>query len=407
MKSARAGKADGRESSELANLRARLAETREALRAVRSGEVDAVVVPGRLGPQVFTLQGTERPYRVLIESMNEGALTLTAEKTILYANKCFARMVKSPLEKVIGGSFRRFLSVDGRTSLRALLKRPGVSGSKTKMLLKGSDGSRLPVQVSIRTLPKNGFAGRTFAMVVTDMTESMQTEALLRALSHRVTEAQENERRRVALELHDNITQHLCAILFRSQALACRLPDGDGPLKRDALTIQEMLSRTADEVERISRDLRPGVLNQLGLPEVMRACSTEFANRTGVAVKVVCTHLTARPPAATELALYRIFQEALRNIELHGRAHHVNVRLGQRGAFVRLAVKDDGTGFDPNRRPAGREGSAGLGLLGMRERAGYAGGTVNIKSVRRVGTEIEVLIPRSTGSTHGIVSRRR
>src|SRR5712692_8073890 len=110
-------------SRELAELRARVAEAEETLRAIRSGEVDAVVVAGKTGPQVFTLQGAEHAYRVLIESMNEGALTLTVDKTILYANECFARMVECPLEQVIGSSFRRLLSAEDRATLRALLKR--------------------------------------------------------------------------------------------------------------------------------------------------------------------------------------------------------------------------------------------------------------------------------------------
>ena len=88
--------------AELAELRARLADAEETLRAIRSGEVDSVMVAGKEGSQVFTLDGAEHAYRVLIESMNEGALTLTADQTILYANQCFARMVKCPLEQVIG-----------------------------------------------------------------------------------------------------------------------------------------------------------------------------------------------------------------------------------------------------------------------------------------------------------------
>src|ERR1043166_8035014 len=107
---------------QLVELRARLAEAEETLRAIRSGEVDAVVVAGKAGPQVFTLQGAEHSYRLLIESMNEGALTLTADKVILYANQCFARMVKCPLEQVMGSSFRRFLSAEDRAALLPLMK---------------------------------------------------------------------------------------------------------------------------------------------------------------------------------------------------------------------------------------------------------------------------------------------
>ncbi|MFA6561172.1 MAG: ATP-binding protein [Verrucomicrobiia bacterium] len=386
-------------SRELAKLRARLAEADETLRAIRSGEVDAVVIAGKQGPQVFTLQGTEHAYRVLIESMNEGALTLTADKTILYSNQCFARMVKCPLEQVMGSSFRRFLSAEDRAALRLLLKRADKSGSKIQVLLNAGDGSHTPVQISIRPLTKNGFNGATIGMVLADMTEARRNEEMLRALTHRVVQLQETERGRVALELHDNITQLLCAILFRSQALADKLSARDGPAKKEAAKLRELLGQAAEEVERISRNLRPSVLEALGLVAVLRDASTEFADRTGVAVKLACVQLPAPLPAGTELALYRILQEALKNVEKHARARHVTVCLRLRGAFVQLAVHDDGIGFDPDHHPAGRKGKSGLGLLGMRERANYVGGTLKIKSVRRAGTEIEALIPLPPNAT--------
>ena len=150
----------------------RLVEAEETLRAIRTGEVDAVVTAGKKGLQVFTLQGADHAYRVLIESMNEGALTLTADKMILYANACFARMVKCPLEQVMGGSFRRFLSDDDRATLRPLMKRSAKTGSKVQVLLIAGDGSQMPAQISIRRIAKNGFKVAPIGMVVTDMTES-------------------------------------------------------------------------------------------------------------------------------------------------------------------------------------------------------------------------------------------
>ena len=374
-------------------LRLRLEEAENTLRAVRRGEVDAVVVAGRHGPHVFTLQGAEHAYRVLIESMNEGALTLTAGMTILYANQCYAKMVRCPLEQVMGSSFRRFLSVNDRRMLRLLLQQPGKSGSKTSVLLKAGDGSQIPVQVSIRPLPRIGSDHATFGIVVTDMTEARMTEELMRSLTRRVIRAQETERRRVALELHDNITQYLCAILFRFQTLAGRLPRGDRALKTEAMKLHEMLGQTAAEVERISRDLRPGVLDHLGLVAVLRNASTEFADRTGLSVRLSGLPSVTRLPADTELALYRILQEALRNVEQHARARHVKVGLRQRSAFVQLVVKDDGIGFDPEHQPAGQGEVRGLGLLGMRERASDAGGVLTVKSARRTGAEITVRIP--------------
>jgi PAS domain S-box-containing protein len=380
-------------SSELAELRVRLAETEQTLRAIRSGEVDTVVVAGKQGPQVFTLEGAEHDYRVLIESMNEGALTLTADKMILYANECFARMVKCPLEQVMGSSFRRFLSAEDRATLRPLMKRADKSGSKIQVLLNAGDGSQMPVQISIRPLAKNGFKSAPIGLVVTDMTAARRSEELLRTLTHRVVQVQEAERGRVALELHDTITQMLCGVLVRSQTLVDKLPSRNKPAKQEAKKLREIIGKTVEEVERISRNLRPSVLDHLGLVAGLHDTSTEFANRTGVSVKMVCVKLSVRLPADTELALYRILQETLKNVEKHARAHHVTVHLTKPGDFVQLTINDDGMGFDPDHHPARRKGKGGFGLLGMRERATYVGGVLKVKSVRRSGTEIEIRIP--------------
>ena len=352
-----------------------------------------MVIASAQGPRVFTLQGAEHAYRVLIESMNEGALTLTADKTILYANQCFAQMVGCPLEQVTGGSFRRFLFAEDKPLLRRLLRRPGPSGSKIQASLHRRDGSSLPVQISVRPLARDGPHPGAIGMVVTDMTEARRSEELLRALTHRVVQVQEAERGNVALELHDNITQLLCAVLFSSQALADKLSARDGSAKKEALNLRRMLGETADEVERISRNLRPGALGQLGLVPVLRNLCREFAQRTGIAVKLPGLSLTHRPPPDTELALYRILQEALKNVEKHARARHVTVRLRQAGAIIRLAINDDGVGFDAEHHVARRKGKGVLGLLGMRERAAYVGGVLTIKSGRHAGTEIEARIP--------------
>ena len=200
-------------------------------------------------------------------------------------------------------------------------------------------------------------------------------------------------RGRVALKLHDNIIQLLCPVHFRSQALADKLSARDGQLKEDAVKLREMLGKTAREVERIARNLRSSVLDQLGLEAVLRSTCAEFADRTGMAIKVSCAQMAKRLPAETELVLYRILQDALENVENHARAHHVTVGLRRLGAFVQLAVNDDGVGFELEHPPAGRMGKGGLGLLGMRERAAFVGGTLKIKSIRRGGTSIEVRVP--------------
>jgi signal transduction histidine kinase len=273
------------------------------------------------------------------------------------------------------------------------MKRAAKSGSKIHVLLHAGDGSLIPALLSIRELANEGSKDVIIGMVVTNMTETRRTEEMLRALTHRVVQVQEAERGDVALELHDNITQLLCAILVHSQALADQLSTHDGPVKKEALKLRDLVGETAEEVERISRNLRPGVLELLGLDAVLRATSKEFTARTGVVVARTGVELTARLPAETELALYRILQEALKNVQKHARAHHVSVHLAQQDNSVQLMIKDDGIGFDSERRPAKRKGKSGLGLLSMSERATYVGGTLTVKSARRSGTEIEVNIP--------------
>jgi PAS domain S-box-containing protein len=341
---------------------------------------------------VFTLKGAEHAYRMLIESMNEGALTITADKMILYANQCFARMVKCPLEQVTGGSFRRFLSAADRATLRALLKRADKSGSKIQVRLKAGDGSQIPAHLSIRPLAKNGSKSATFGIVVTDMTEARRNEEMLRALTHRVVQVQEAERGRVANELRVNITQLLYVILGRCQALAEKLPAGDSSACGDTTKINDMVSRTAEEVERIWRSLWSHELDKLGLVPALEMANAEFVERTGVALQMECPALDERLPAEAELALYRILQKALNNVERHARARHVTVHLTKPDGFIQLTIKDDGIGFDPDHPANGKE-REGLGLLRMRERATSMGGTLSVNSAPRAGTEIKVRIP--------------
>ena len=398
-------------AGKLAALRARLAAADETLRAIRSGEVDTVVVAGKEGSQVFTLEGADHAYRVLIESMNEGALTLTADKTILYANQCFAKMVRRPLEQVIGTSFLECLAVEDRQPLGALLKRAGEGGSKVQMMLHAANGSQIPVLISVRPLAKQGSKIATVGMVVTDMTEARRNEELLRGFSQRLVQVQEAERGRVAVELHGHITQLLCAILVRSQTLADKLSPSDRPARKEAKKLRDMAGAAATAVENISRNLRPSVLDHLGLAAVLHSDCEEFAARTGVPLQLNCGDLIARLPAAAELAFYRILQEALKNVEHHACARRATVHLTRQGAFVELSINDDGVGFDPDHHATSRKAKPGFGLLSMRERAAGVGGTLSIKSASGKGTTICAQIPvrkvRAAGIADGVRRRQK
>ena len=230
-------------------------------------------------------------------------------------------------------------------------------------------------------------------MVVTDMTEARRNEEMLRALTHRVVQAQEAERGRVALELHDNITQLLCAILVRSQTLADKLPAREGPAKNEALKLRECWARPPKKWSASRATCgRVSWNNWVWSP----SCRTPArSSRSGQACPSSWPAWRWPPgcPRDIELTLYRILQEALKNVEKHATARHVTVCLTKPAGFIQLVIHDDGIGFDPDHLPVGRKGRDGLGLLSMRERAAYVDGALKVKSVRRAGTQIEVLIP--------------
>jgi len=374
-------------------LRARLAEVEETLHAIRTGGVDAVVVSGQHGPRVYTLEGAEHAYRVLVESMNEGALTLTGGAVILYANESFANMVKRPLELIMGYSFERLLSAADQAGFQRRLKRTAKSGSRLQVLLQAGDGSQVPAQISIRQLPEDGSRNVSFGMVVTDMTETRRSQEMLRVLSHRLAQAQESERGRLALELTDDITQSLVVILFGLQTLVDKLPEHEWPRRTEVAKLDALLGEAAEKVERISRSLMPSILKNLGLVAALRAATEEFVKRTGVSVEFSGARLSPPPSVEARLALYRIFEEALRNVEKHAGARHLTVRLTQRGAYAQLVIRDDGVGFDPHHVPAKGREEDGWGLLRIRERVEFLGGALTIKSAVRSGTELKVHIP--------------
>jgi len=229
--------------------------------------------------------------------------------------------------------------------------------------------------------------------LLAEVNERRRAEEQLRALTHHVVQMQEAERGSVALDLHDNIAQPLCGILAHSQALANRLADDEGSARRDAIKLGKMLGTAAAAVERISQSLRPSIVEHVGLSSVLRDIGTEFMERTGVSVKVTCAKSIARLPLKTEMALFRILQEALTNVERHAHAQRVTLSLTQIGDGIHLTIQDDGVGFDPDLLSARQAGEGGLGLLGMRERSASVGGDFKIKSVRLAGTEIKVRIP--------------
>ncbi|RZU18200.1 sensor histidine kinase [Streptomyces sp. BK239] len=213
--------------------------------------------------------------------------------------------------------------------------------------------------------------------------------AMLERLEHerasssaRALFAQEAERRRIAQELHDEVGQSMTAILL---ALERAADDADEPLSGELRQVQEITRGSLDEVRRLVRRLRPGVLEDLGLVSALTSLTSEFATHVGL--RVVRRFDTGLPvlDQQTELVLYRVAQEALTNAARHAEAGQVEVSLHRTDGAVVLAVADDGRGTGVARE--------GAGIRGMRERALLIGATLDVTSQPQAGTTVRLTVP--------------
>lgn len=211
----------------------------------------------------------------------------------------------------------------------------------------------------------------------------------LRSYVHEVTRAQEEERKHLARELHDTAAQDLIILQRGLDALAEGLPP------EQAEKVRELRSRAVDTLEglrRLSRDLRPTVLDDLGLVPALEWLVADLERRTGIQARFRSSGTVRRLPAETEVALFRITQEALRNVERHAQARRVEVRVAFGDDEVRVDVEDDGRGFEVP-EPLERLALQGrLGLLGMRERAQLVGGTLAVRSGVGRGAEVSATV---------------
>lgn len=200
-------------------------------------------------------------------------------------------------------------------------------------------------------------------------------------------EAQEQERRRVARELHDGVSQALALIKFRVQTAEDQIARSDERWHESLSRSKEMLDSVLDQVRRLSRNLRPGELDDLGLLAAIRTLCVDFQARTGLQLEIAFKGMDQRLPNELEVTLYRILQEALTNIERHAGAAEVSIFLQKRDGRVKLEIADDGRGFDP----AGA--SNGLGLHHICERAALLAGTCALQSAPGKGLRILIELP--------------
>jgi signal transduction histidine kinase len=280
-------------------------------------------------------------------------------------------------------------------------------------------GEKVPSEYEIRGLKKNGDTiwvmrslslinyqnGPAISGIVQDMTKRRKAEEALREsdkelriLSNQLLSTEEKERKRIARELHDGIGQALSAIKFSVENSLRELRNSPDHAELKSLeTIIPLTQKTIEEVRRIVKDLRPSILDDLGILATINWFCREFQNvYPGIRIKKEINIHENDIPSPLKTVIYRILQEALNNVTKHSQADLVQLTLQKTDNGVELAIHDNGTGFDLSEAISLIPSRRGFGLASMRERAQLSGASFHIKSVEGEGTTIRVVWKTST-----------
>jgi PAS domain S-box-containing protein len=408
------------EKLDVQELSRRLVELEEILHAIRHGEVDAVVVSAATGDRVFTLQGAEHPYRVLVESMNEGAATLTADGTILYANRRFAQMLEARLEQLIGSSLLSVVTAPDGCDLRTMLKQATDAPQTIECLLQLANGDCLPAHLSFG--PLEGDDVKAISLIATDLGEQKRRELelaeinqklarevqqrmraeeavrrdeeSLRQLSARLLQLQDEERRRIARDLHDSTGQKLVGLSLEL-TMAAQHSGSLPPAVHKAITNCCFLAdEISSDIRTLSYLLHPPLLDEVGLLSAARWFVDGFVRRSNIRVEVQAPQNLERMPQELELTLFRLLQESLTNVHRHSGSPTAEVVFTVAQDEITLEVKDQGTKpLKQDMESGNKMGEMmGVGIRGMRERVRQLGGHLNLCSDGH-GTTMKATLP--------------
>ena len=348
-----------------------------------------------------TLHESEARYRALVESVRDYAIFLLDPRGIIVEWPKSAEHVKGyTAAEVMGRHVSIFyMAEDVARGLPELeLAEAAESGRSERQGWRlRKSGDRFWAEESVTPIHDAEGALLGYTRICRDLTERhraaetaerVRTSANLDLLRGRLALAEEEERSRLARELHDGAGQYLTALGLGLQALSdIALPGSD--VDRRVEQLRSLTDRLGSELHGIAVRLRPKALDDFGLEAALTGYAQEWAQRFGIRVDMHANLGTGRLPAVMENALYRIVQEALTNIAKHSGATRAAVMVERRGGQVHTIVEDDGKGFDAD-APRQPDGKGGLGLSGIRERAELLGGVVEVESVPGKGTTLFV-----------------
>ena len=330
-------------------------------------------------------------YRAVFESAPDGIVVVDNEGRVVEANPCILTQFGYTAEELIGEPVEILVPQAQRAAHeghRAHFQADPVlrpMGAGLDLVGRRKDGSTFPVEISLSPWKTN--SGDFVIGVIRDQTERSQ----LRAFGQAALRAAEEERRRISRELHDDTAQRLAALLVH-----LRLVGLEEVGERRTILMEELregLQEAAEGVRRIARGLRPPSLEDAGVVAALQAHIRNLFENQAIRTSFDAGAVDQLLDDDGKLILYRVVQEALTNVLRHSGAAMVNVAVHADGSEVVAVVEDDGEGFDDRRVGAG----AGLGLLGMKERAASVGGSVRVESAPGSGTRVRLSIPQQLG----------
>lgn len=376
-------------------------ESEQIVLAIRHGKIDALVMTGSDGEQVVTLQGSDQPYRVVLEAINDGAATLDQSGTVLYANSRFAEILRVPEGSLIGTTLQNYLSPSTFEKLQRLIAQGLTTDARGEITLESSEGRPRLVRLALK--PMRNTEQTNICLVATELTELVEAnEALrsneesLRQLSARLLKLQDEERRHIARDLHDITGQKLAA---QSMALAKVLRKAAGLDQESQRLLVECVTlsnQVSDEIRTLSYLLHPPLLDELGLSSAVRWYAEGYERRTGIKVEVEIPLDFGRLSPDVEVALFRVMQESLSNVQRYSESPRAYVRLKRLSSDeIQVQIGDFGKGMHPATLNTSTHIAAplGVGIQGMRERMRQLGGKLEITSRLKHGTLVTATLP--------------
>jgi len=338
------------------------------------------------------LSRSEQRYRDLFESAHDAILLQDLDGNILAANKAAAKLTGYTLEQLVGMNVKELLPEAGlevaRNIRKMLMSGESIEGSYDQRVYK-QDGTEGLLRLSSSLVVDNG-QPVAFQHIARDVTEEKKMQENLQNYLQEATEAQEEERKRISRELHDETIQDLVVL---SRELDLLTSKGSNLSDEDLRYIEQLQQHTENimrGVRRLSQDLRPAALDRLGLLPALEWLVSDVKEYSGIEIKVNTTGEIRRLPEQKELVLFRITQEALRNSWRHSKATSIEITVDFSADKVRITVIDNGQGFNPPRSMGDLAKDGKLGLAGMQERAKLIGGTLEVRSSPGKGTDIAV-----------------